>query len=178
MLTTPTRSDEEVASNTTFEALLWAMSRPGRVRDLPSSGGGALITALLDRECAVFCEDPLLIPPILQTGAMLSDIADADHVFLGSLGSAERLNEVDLGSDLYPDDGATIILRATIGSGPDLRLTGPGIDGMETLRLDGVPCDMWDLRKRLIRYPRGFDLFIIDGTKVVGLPRSTNIEVL
>ncbi|MEO1638694.1 MAG: phosphonate C-P lyase system protein PhnH [Pseudomonadota bacterium] len=178
MLSTPTRSDEEIAANAAFDALLWALSRPGQVRELPAPGEGTLIAALLDRECAVFCEDPLLIPAIMQTGASICDIALADHVFLGKLSTTKKLQDVRLGSDLYPDDGATVVVRASIGSGPALRLTGPGVNGQLDVQIDGLPDDLWETRKQLLRYPMGFDLFIIDSARIIGLPRSTEIEVL
>jgi alpha-D-ribose 1-methylphosphonate 5-triphosphate synthase subunit PhnH len=34
------------------------------------------------------------------------------------------------------------------------------------------------MRTALCRYPAGFDLFLICGAQVIGLPRSTTIEVL
>jgi alpha-D-ribose 1-methylphosphonate 5-triphosphate synthase subunit PhnH len=178
MQTTPIRSDEETQSNDAFDALLWALSRPGQVRTLPAAGEAALITALLDRECAASCDDPLLISAIMQTGAAVADITVADHVFLGKPSNAARLREVRLGSDLYPDDGATVVVRAGIGNGQGLRLTGPGVDGALEVRLDGISAEFWQTRKSLIRYPMGFDLFVLDGSRVMGLPRSTNIEVL
>lgn len=178
MQTTPTRSKEEVLANEAFHALLWSLSRPGQVRTLPAAGETALIAALLDRECAVSCDDPLLIPAIMETGAAVADIVMADHVFLGQFTNPARLQDVRLGSDLYPDDGATVIVRGMIGSGPWLRLTGPGVDGALDIQLGGISAEFWQTRKNLIRYPMGFDLFVLDGSKVMGLPRSTHVEVL
>ena len=178
MQATPTRSEEEVLGNEAFDALLWSLSRPGQVRTLPTAGETALISALLDRECAASCDDSLLIPAIMQTGAAVADIAMADHVFLGQSANPARLKGVRLGSDLYPDDGATVIVRGQIGSGRGLTLKGPGVDGALDIQLDGISAEFWQTRKTLIRYPMGFDLFVLDGSKVMGLPRSTNVEVL
>lgn len=175
---TPTRSKEEVLENETFDALLWSLSRPGQVRTLPTAGEAALIAALLDRECAAFCDDPLLMPTIMKTGAAVADIAMADHVFMRQPANPARLKEVRLGSDLYPDDGATVIVRGKIGSGPRLTLRGPGVDGELDIQMDDISAEFWQMRKTLIRYPIGFDLFVLDGLSVMGLPRSTNVEVL
>lgn len=176
MLATPVPSPTETRDNAAFDALLWTLSRPGLPRDLPRPGEGAIITALLDRECLVYSADPLLMPEIMRTGAELADIGKADHVFLGPMTSSDPLGDIAIGSDTYPDDGATVIIRAKIGSGLALRLTGPGVDGAVMLQLGGLPDEFWTARSARLRYPMGYDLFFVDGTRVVGVPRSTTVE--
>ncbi len=178
MLVTPAPSPAETRDNAAFDALLWALSRPGMPRDLPEPGEVAIITALLDRECLVFAVDPVLMPKIMRTGAGLTDIDLADQVFLGLMTSHDRLADIKIGSDYYPDDGATVIVRASIGSGAALRLTGPGVNGAVTLHLGGLPDGFWKARAARLRYPMGFDLFFVDGARVVGVPRSTTVEEL
>lgn len=126
MLATPLPSLAESRDNGAFDALLWALSRPGLSKNLPQEGEASIITALLDRECRVYSADPVLMPQIMRTGANLADITEADHVFLGTPVSPVPLTQVAIGSDLYPDQGATVIIRASIGTGSALRLTGPG----------------------------------------------------
>jgi len=176
MLDTPAPSTSETRDNSAFDALLWSLSRPGLIRDLPETGEGSIITSLLDRECLVFAADPLLMPQIMRTDAELADIAKADHVFFGALTTSDPLADIAIGSDVYPDDGATVIIRASIGSGPGLRLTGPGVDGAVTLQLGDLPDGFWAARAARLRYPMGFDLFFVDGPRVVGVPRSTHVE--
>lgn len=178
MLATPAPSPAETRDNAAFDALLWALSRPGVPRDLPEPGEAPVITALLDRECLVYSADPLLMPEIMRTGATLADIDKADHVFLGAMATSDPLAQIAIGSDFYPDGGATVIIRAGIGSGPVVRLTGPGVDRAVTLQLDGLPDRFWQARAARLRYPMGFDLFFVDGTRVVGVPRSTIVEEL
>ena len=178
MLATPAPSPAETRDNAAFDALLWTLSRPGLARDLPEPGEGAIITALLDRECLVYAADPLLMPEIMRTGAELADIEKADHVFLGAMTSSGPLDVIAIGSDFYPDEGATVIIRASIGSGAAVRLTGPGVDGAVTLQLAGLPEGFWKARAARLRYPMGFDLFFVDGARVVGVPRSTTVEEL
>lgn len=178
MLATPAPSPAETRDNRAFEALLWSMSRPGRPRDLPAPGEASIITALLDRECLVYAADPLLMPQIMRTGAELTGLGKADHVFLGAMTASDPLADIAIGSDYYPDDGATVVVRAKIGAGPALRLTGPGVDGAVTLRLGGLPDGFWKARAARLRYPMGFDLFFVDGARVVGAPRSTTVEDL
>lgn len=178
MLATPAPSSAETRDNAAFDTLLWALSRPGLPRDLPEPREGSIITALLDRECLVYSADPLLLPEIMRTGAELADIDQADHVFLGAMASSDPLAEISIGSDFYPDDGATLIVRANIGSGNAVRLTGPGIEDAVTVQLGGLPDGFWKARAARLRYPMGFDLFFVDGARVVGVPRSTKIEEL
>lgn len=178
MLTTPIPDAAETRANATFDAILWALSRPGLPRNLPEPGEAALIEAVLDRECAAYAGDPLLIPVLAQSGARLVDLSEADHVFFGRLLDAEYLRACRVGSDLYPDDGATLVIRARIGQGETVRLIGPGVNGAVELQLDGLPAGFWQERARLIRYPVGFDLLFLDGDRLIGLPRSTKVEVL
>lgn len=178
MLATPVPSPDEARDNASFDALLWALSRPGLARNLPEPGEATIIAALLDRECRVYAHDPLLLPAIMRTGAEISDFAKADHVFLGAIAASDIIAQVAVGSDLYPDDGATVVVRGQIGHGMPLRLTGPGVDGALTIQLNGLPDGFWTTRTTCLRYPMGFDLFVLDGAAVLGIPRSTKVEVL
>lgn len=178
MTAIPIPSAEESRSNHAFDALLTALSRPGLIQTLPQPGEAPIIEALLDRECRVFCADPLLMPMVLATGAIVADLPAADHVFAGVLQDLDVANGLDLGSDLYPDDGAILVVRAVLGQGPKLRLTGPGIETAVEITVGGLPAGFWDLRRQRIRYPMGFDLFLVDGDRVLGVPRSTQVEVL
>lgn len=168
----------ETRTNATFEALMWALARPGSVQALPTPGMAGVAEALVDRECRVFCDDPALADRIASLGAARVALPLADHCFLALDSGLIRLAEVAVGSALYPDDGATVVAEARFGTGQRLRLTGPGIETFAEIALDGISPIFWALRATLCRYPAGFDLFLICGTQVIGLPRSTTIEVL
>ena len=99
MLTVPEPSPAETRDNATFDALLWALSRPGLARDLSEPGELSIITALLDRECQVYSADPLLMPEIVRTSAELADIDRADHVFLGAMTTSDPLADTAIGSE-------------------------------------------------------------------------------
>lgn len=217
----PTPSPFEARSNATYEALLWALSRPGLVRTLPATGAeavlpasgreacpasgrdadmpaagwdadpasgrdaglpasswAAIVEALIDRECAVHCADPVLAALVARTGAALVGPEQADHVFAARLPAAQGLARLRQGSDLHPEEGATLVCSAAFGRGERLRLTGPGCDGAVALALDGLPPGFWQERARIMRYPAGFEIFLTDGARVIGVPRSTTVEVL
>ncbi len=165
----------EARTNATFEALMSALSRPGTLHPLPTPGMAGIAEALVDRECRVYTDDPTLAATIANFGAALVPVAEADHCF-ASHPTPGILAQVAVGSALYPDAGATVIITATHGTGQRLRLTGPGIETYTDVILGGV-ADIWPQRAQN-RYPAGFDLFLICGGQVMGLPRSTQIEVL
>ena len=171
-------SEFEAETNATYEALLWALSRPGLIRHLPGLSPVRIVEALIDRECCVHCTEPELAAIAARTGAAMVSPELADHVFAGALTSAGMLRRLRLGSDLYPEDGATLVCAAALGQGARLRLSGPGCDGAVTVAVGGMPEGFWQERTRLIRYPMGFELLLVDSDRVMGVPRSTMVEVL
>jgi alpha-D-ribose 1-methylphosphonate 5-triphosphate synthase subunit PhnH len=179
-LVVPVRNLSEARANATYEALMWALARPGEIRSLPGSDPFALAETLVDRECRVFACDASLSERIAATGAYLVPAAEADHAFLAldTPDGLAALRDVPTGSHLYPDEGATVFAPADIGSGRGLRLSGPGIEGAVEIWIGGIPDEVWVLRNARCLYPTGFELFLIDGDRVLGLPRSTTIEVL
>jgi alpha-D-ribose 1-methylphosphonate 5-triphosphate synthase subunit PhnH len=58
-----------------------------------------------------------------------------------------------------------------------VRLSGPGVDGTLDVTL-GISPGFWAMRAMLCAYPEGFDMLLVDGRSVIGIPRSTLVEVL
>ncbi|MGR3436239.1 MAG: phosphonate C-P lyase system protein PhnH [Shimia sp.] len=180
----PTPNAEAARDIATFEALLWALSRPGMTRALPPRATpdepveARIAWALVDRECRTYAADPTLAALLARTGASPAPLEAADHVFLGATDDRESAARIAQGSDLYPDDGATLVLRAGLGHGPRLRLTGPGVDGAIEVTVAGLPAGFWAARARAARYPMGCEIVLIDGDTVMGVPRSTQVEAL
>ena len=173
----PSPSDVEARTNATYEALMWALSRPSLPRELPAPGQLGIVEALLDRECTVYCSDPDLAQVASRTGAALVTPERADHLFLDTLPGAEFLRQIALGSDLYPETGATLVCNAQLGQGQPMRLTGPGCNGAVDVQVGSLPDGFWQMRAQLMRYQMGFELFLVDGVRVLGVPRSTRVEL-
>ncbi|MEM7671363.1 MAG: phosphonate C-P lyase system protein PhnH, partial [Pseudomonadota bacterium] len=171
-------SEFEVRTNASFDALMWALSRPGLVRQLPAAGMAGIVESLIDRECRVYAQSHTIRVQAARAGAEIAGPEKADHVFVDELSDATLLNQISIGSDLYPETGATLVAPARFGDGPSLRLKGPGVDGTTTVRLHGVPPSFWEKRRDVMRYPMGFELFLIDEDQVLGFSRSTVVEVL
>ncbi len=178
MSTHPCPSDFERLTNSTYDALMWALARPGLVQNLPASGLAPVVETLLDRECAVYCDDAALADAVARSGAGLVAPEEADHLFLSREPSEGLLSSLRLGSDMYPEDGATVVIATTLNPGIRLTLTGPGVDKTLEISLSAVRRAFWEERKRLMRYPMGFEVFFVDGHRVIGVPRSTTVKVL
>ncbi|MFB9948421.1 phosphonate C-P lyase system protein PhnH [Rhizobium puerariae] len=175
----PTADDSR--TNATFEELMWALARPGLARPLPFAGFAALAESLIDRECRFHVrDDAALAGRLAQTGAQPVSLDKADYVFapLGSPADVSALSTLRIGTLAYPDEAATLFAPARIGSGQALRLSGPGIKDTVTVEIGGVDPLFWPMRERAIRYPLGWDLYLVDGDRLIGIPRSTKIEVL
>jgi len=167
-----------------FRAVLQALSRPGEVvavvTDLipPASlspAAAAVLLTLADPAVSVSLAgqggaDWLLF----HAGARIVPAAEADFVLEGTL---PDLSLLKTGTDDEPEGGAMVILDiATFDSGLTYRLTGPGI-ARETLCRLPVPenfAAVWRANRRLS--PRGVDLLLCAGEKIMGLPRSVTIE--
>lgn len=174
----PKRSEFEARTNDTYEALIWVLARPGFIKPLPEPGFACIIETLVDRECSVHADEPDTVQLAERAGAQLTSVEEADHVFISSLKTADMLKQLAVGSDLHPDNGATLVVASNFGSGLPLRLSGPGVDNELEIRVGQLPEDIWATREACSRYPMGFDMFLVDGRQVLGLPRSTKVEVL
>lgn len=180
MLQVPIPDADERRDNAAFKAVRDALARPGLVRTLPEPGPLVVARALIDRECRVAVHDPDLRREVAALGPTLVPPELADHAFdhAGDAAALARLARLPAGSALYPEAGATAILTATLDGGTRLRLGGPGVDGRIEVALGGVVAGFWAMRAAACRYPLGIDLLIVDGARLLGLPRSTDIEVL
>lgn len=175
-MTTPAPDAPEQRDNAAFAALMWAMARPGDIHALPG-GMADLMRALIDRECRVMSDDPRLALMATEAGATLVAAPFADHAFLGSAGAVlATLAALPVGSALYPDAGATLVLAARLGEGCRLALSGPGIETKAELRVGGLPDGFWALRAARCAYPEGVEIVLVDGARVAALPRSTRVE--
>ena len=174
----PRPSEFESRTNATYSALMWSLSRPGFIETMPAPGMVPIVESIIDRECRVHTDIEEVAEAVRRAGAELTPIEPADHVFAATQDVTALIPRLNVGSDLYPDDGATLVINATLGTGPALRLRGPGVDGAIDVRIDNVPAEIWTARRAVSRYPVGFEMFFVDGPRVLGIPRSAEVECL
>lgn len=181
---TPTFTMAESQSRQTFLALMWALSYPGRAQTLPDGitmYPANLVTigwALLDVETTFFTPDPLLAAELRRTTAVPAPAAAAHYHFYPDLAdeSLAALEQAPLGNMLYPDASATVIIGCTVGQGEPFVMSGPGIQGETAVNLHQIPARFWELRRAANQYPLGWDIFLVDGPTVIGLPRTTLVQ--
>ena len=171
-------TEDERREHQAYEALLNALARPGEAQLLPATGFEVAGTCLLDLEVSFFASDVILSRQLQRTGARQAEPENADYLFFPTLHEAAvaEATKAGRGDRLYPERAATLFIGAHFNHGRRLDLTGPGIQGERQIRIDGVAPAFWAERTRACRYPLGWDVFLIDGAKVIGLPRSTKLE--
>jgi len=179
-------------ANQVFRLVLKALAHPGtivridRPAAVPAGGlrraaiGAAL--SLADFETPVWL-DAAAAPaaPHLRFHCNCPIAASPDRamfVLAADAGQLPDLETLPLGSDAYPDQGATLIIEvSSLTADGDLRLSGPGIDGSTRLGVAGLPPEFWARRAALAPlFPRGVDLLLTAGDRLAALPRTTAVQ--
>ena len=188
----PGFSDPVSQSQLVFRHILDAMARPGTVQTLSlgMKAPDALdLAATAIALTLVDFETPLYLAPALATPAaeaylkfhcgtrLVTEVKDAAFAILN--GAPDDLGAFNMGTEEYPDLGATLIIQIEkiLTKGP-LVLTGPGIKESVRLGLRDVPASFWHMRGKLQRYfPRGIDLVFVADAEMVALPRTTTVTL-
>lgn len=175
-----------------FRRALTALSEPGTVqyvsqRQAPESIHTAtyqLCLALLD------ADTPLWIAPDLRTDALVSALrfhcgcrlvdepGQADFALIAP-GFDGDLTHFAQGIDEYPDRSTTVIVQVeSLDEAGMWVLRGPGIDGVRQVGITGLD-PRWPgmLAANSSRFPCGVDLLFTAGTSLMGLPRTTQVEI-
>jgi len=168
-----------------FRMMLEAMSRPGSVQDLSvvvngSCAGKAALATLLDAEVKLADPHSLLEDtdwPLMQ--AVQSEPTKADYIYCD--GGKRPDFEPRIGTLSSPDESATLIINVASLAGETLSLSlqGPGIEDRCCVSIDGMNTNWLDARNNWVSaFPLGVDMFFVDEHSLIGLPRTTRVEVL
>lgn len=191
-------SNEALGGQAVFRAALQALSHPGRCvgvahdAQVPTCGNpasAALLLALLDADCTLWLSPSLAHSDAaawlhFHTGcSLVNDAAQAQFVWVAAGDAMPPLSSVAQGSDACPDQSATCVLDVfSLNAGGHevtaWTLKGPGINGTIELKTEGLVSDFqaqWAANHAC--FPRGVDVFLGAHQQVVGLPRSTSIEL-
>ncbi|VVE75575.1 phosphonate C-P lyase system protein PhnH [Pandoraea sputorum] len=183
-----------------FRAVLDALARPGQLRqvgqrlahsDEASVAARATLLALADAATPVWLQSPLgEVASALRfhTGAPLlsgeAGLAQAQFALLTDPASCPALERFAFGTAESPEHSATLIVDVPAlsvghtGDGLHLRLRGPGVQTHADVTVGGLDAAFWQARAALApRFPAGLDLLITAGDTVLGLPRTTHVEV-
>lgn len=181
--TPPPFTPEEARTRATFLAMMWSLSYPGRTHNLPEDGEPfALIgETLLDLETSFYTPDEALHDVLAGTGSRLLLPQKAAYHFYPALNEEllDAVQQASIGTLMYPDTAATLVIGCAFGEGQTLELTGPGIPPAQpvTIQVSNLPAKFWEVRQQAMRYPRGWDVLLLDERQVMGLPRTTQISV-
>jgi len=179
-------------ANSVFRQVLDALAHPGRIvrvaqpTRVPRGGLGraaiGVAMALADFETPVWL-DAAAAPAGAHLRfhcncAIVSEPDQASFLFVAEAEGLPDLAALPLGSDTYPDQGATLVIEvATLDPVGALTLRGPGIDGQTQLGVGGLPADFWPVRAALAPlFPRGIDLLLACGDLLVAVPRTTLVR--
>ena len=188
--------DAVMQSQQTFRAALQAIAQPGTIHDIAvecgvapglSLGMTAMLLALADVDTPVWLpadvDDAVRHYLRFHCGCpLVNEPMQARFVAVPSGRTAPRLDHCDPGDPAYPDASTTLLLEvdaleAEAGT-ESVVLTGPGIKGQRRLSVSGLPQDFWaqwHANHRL--FPLGVDVFLIQGNRLCGLPRTVVAEV-
>lgn len=186
-------SDPVFDSQSTFKAVMDAMARPGAVREIKADavppapmgpGAGAIALALCDHDTLVYLT-PAMIEAGVQawlafhSGALVTgERSEAAFAFVEAGSPLPPLSTFAPGSQEYPDRSTTVVFELpSLTDGQTLVLEGPGIDGSAEVAPAGLPPHfeaMWAENNTL--YPRGVDLVLASGSRILCLPRTVQIK--
>jgi alpha-D-ribose 1-methylphosphonate 5-triphosphate synthase subunit PhnH len=87
------------------------------------------------------------------------------------------LEHFSVGKDEFPEKSATLIIQvANLASGGSRSLSGPGIEMVERLSVQGLSDEFWPFwRINHDLFPLGVDVLLTSRRSVVALPRTTEI---
>lgn len=167
-----------------FRELLEAFSRPGGVRDLSEWLAGttaqrAVLATLMDGECTL--ADPHAIIAAEDWSLLQAHRATPETARFVTVDGKNGPNfQPAIGSLESPEFGATLLIKVdNIGAGvQSVTLSGPGIDGLHPLCLDGLHTDWLEHRANWnSSFPLGVDMLLFDARHIVALPRTTHVAI-
>lgn len=168
-----------------FRYVMEAVSRPGISQNIDGliKGCGAhrgVLAMFLDAEVSLADPQGLLDDddwPLFQ--ARRSNTDKADYIL------CDGRDIVDfnprLGTLPCPDQSAMLVICVDhLAEGPlELRFRGPGVDGTEEITVSGLHRSWLDRRTEWVaQFPLGADVLLVDSKHVLGMPRTTRVEVL
>jgi alpha-D-ribose 1-methylphosphonate 5-triphosphate synthase subunit PhnH len=182
-------------SQRTFRAILDAMAHPGRIVALPVKvqapkplrcAATAVALTLFDHDTPVWldttvaesgratdhlrfhCGCPFVDGPGKGRFALIGDTTTLPH-----------LGRFDAGSDAFPETAATLVVEVSgLDGGPEVVLTGPGIERETLFAPYGLPDWFWSAwAVNHAAYPLGVDVILTCGTMLAALPRSVAARI-
>lgn len=168
----------------TYRKILIAMSRPGKIVAIKTDTPEyltikAVLSSLLDHSVSISDPNSILDSDYLSLlGTRPAPADTADYIIAD--GSIPPDFTPSLGTLESPDHSATIIIDiSSIDTKNEFRLTGPGVETVQPLSIDGLHPEWITYRQEWTEcFPLGVDLIFADKSNIVAIPRTTKLEVL
>jgi alpha-D-ribose 1-methylphosphonate 5-triphosphate synthase subunit PhnH len=183
-----------------FRALLDALSRPGGIVAIDAALPGnhamrdglagrvplaafASLLALTDYSTPVHLHhDDSTFGDALRFHAsapLTRDAMEASFVYIDDARNMPSLKGFSQGEPETPENAATLFIRVpSLTEGEALNWSGPGIEAKSAVRVAGLTREFWRERAALTaQFPCGVDCYFVAGGSIVGLPRTTRVEV-
>jgi phosphonate C-P lyase system protein PhnH len=192
----------EHQSASVFRNMLTAMCRPGvpvpptpSVLSLPADVPRVLLPALAlaDLDLKVYVAPWARVDDGPDSGQMLQmltwatgatpcpDPGEADWVISPGQCPPDVIDSLRIGSAASPEKGAWLVLGCPgFLEGAEVRVSGPGTDGVESFRVPSLIADTLSLvSHRNLRPPAGVDTFLVapDGS-ILAVPRTADVQIL
>ncbi len=189
----PGFANPSLGTQRVFRQILEAMSHPGRIvpvdEGLPMEGldvaTAAVALTLLDFETSLWTDlgkgSSALQWLAFHCGAPLTQVpSSANFAIITRPSEMPPLSAFGYGTEREPHTAATLILQVEyLEERAGKRLTGPGIEGGQLLRVEGVSQQFWADRKAASDlFPMGVDVILTCNDGIAALPRSTNWDEL
>ncbi|MCP3715718.1 phosphonate C-P lyase system protein PhnH [Paraburkholderia sp. CNPSo 3281] len=186
-------------TQTVFRTLLDALARPGTIgvveTPLPAATAAdasparaglaafASLLALADYATPVWLAQPdaaLAAALRFHAGAPLAQQAcEAAFAYVHDAAALPPLDAFASGTPESPEQSATVFVRVdSLAGGAPLTLRGPGIETTCCIAPVGPPERFWRERAALAPHlPCGIDFYLVCGDRLMGLPRTTLVEM-
>lgn len=175
-----------------FRCVLNALSRPGQVFELGAHAGASklgsamaqVLLCLTDDDTPVWWQQQDLEAAQwlrFHTGACATQSPDAAaFAVLCSISGLPVLDMFAKGSADAPEHSTTVLLEVpSLTSGPAVEWRGPGINGMQVVRIAGLPDGFWtQWHANHAAFPQGVDIVFTCANAALGLPRTTRVRRL
>jgi alpha-D-ribose 1-methylphosphonate 5-triphosphate synthase subunit PhnH len=176
--------------------MLEAFSRPGVSTPIPELGVEGpdalpsevltLLISICDHDTPIWLDEDLRTSPLARwlsfhcsAPTTIDPLQSSFAVLRGSSASSAMLDQFALGDVRYPERSTTVIFTCDdFTSGAPILLTGPGVGSHISVRPSGLPQDFLLMAQANNRmFPRGVDILLVAGAQLLGLPRSTILEL-
>jgi len=191
---TPGFTDPVHDTQAVFRTLLDALSRPGtvgvvedvlpevRATHTELAAFAALLT-LCDYATPVWlaqADNALSSALRFHSGApLVDDPGQAAFAYVHDAAALPPLDSFAPGTAESPEQSVTLLIRVdALTGGTPIVLSGPGIQHTATISPVGLPERFWRERAALAPlFPCGIDCYFVCGSRLIGLPRTTQAKV-